>query len=123
MDVGEVVDRLFERFAAGRFGAIVTVQDRESEDRWVQLCDNSINLPHPADVPPDELLEPLDLFGDLPWEVESWEPNSYATIDWGPVGDDGETAAMAAALKGALERVLVHLGLPADSERWAVTEG
>ncbi|GAA2682082.1 MULTISPECIES: hypothetical protein [Actinosynnema] len=123
MEPREVVDRLFERFAAGRFDAIITVQDRESEDRWVQLRGNSINLPHLTDVPPDELLEPLDLFGDLPWEVESWEPNGYATIDWGPVGDDGETAAMATALTAALGRLLAHLGLPADSERWVVTEG
>ncbi|AXX32458.1 hypothetical protein KCV87_30240 [Actinosynnema pretiosum subsp. pretiosum] len=119
MEPRAVVDRLFERIAAGRFDTTITVQDRERDDRWVQLRGNSINLPHPSTTPPVELLGPLDLFGDLPWEVESWEPDGYATIDWGPVGANGE----AAALTTALERLLRHLGLPADSERWEVAEG
>ncbi|MET8824631.1 hypothetical protein ABZX40_03375 [Streptomyces sp. NPDC004610] len=115
-----VVQRLFEELEAEHFDFTITLADREDERRWLQLRGNMINLAHPYTDPPEAIL-PSGLFGTVSWDVVSWEPGSYATIDWGTdsTGRD-ERLALTELLTRLLEH---HLALPADSERWVVEEG
>ncbi|MFB7014488.1 MULTISPECIES: hypothetical protein [unclassified Streptomyces] len=118
-----IVDRLFEQIEAEYFDFTITVSDSGAPERWLQLRGNSINVPYPHNGPPEEVLLAFDIFGNLPWDVDSWEAGRYVTVDWGPSGKAtepmGERLALAAVLTRMLEN---YLGLPVDSEQWVIVE-
>ncbi|MFE5853604.1 hypothetical protein ACFQ61_10375 [Streptomyces sp. NPDC056500] len=143
LDPTLLVARLFEQIAAEDFDFTVTASDREDESRWLQLRGNSINLPYPYADEPQGVLSAFDVFGSVSWSVESWQPNGYVTIDWGPpatgplllndndnnyndnynneYGDEQDEKAMLATVVGRL--ATNYLRLPIDSGRWTVKEG
>jgi hypothetical protein len=126
LDTSHIVGRLFDEIAAEYFDFTITVQDRELADRWLQLRGNSINLPYPHDGKPEEVLSDLDfndIFGGVEWHVDDWTADSSVTVDWGPLGHPTDHAAERDVLAAIVKRLLEkYLGLPADSERWVVSE-
>ncbi|MEU0986740.1 hypothetical protein [Streptomyces sp. NPDC005953] len=150
LDPTLLVTRLFEQIAAENFDFTVTASDSEDESRWLQLRGNSINLPYPYADEPQGVLSAFDMFGSLWWSVESWQPNGYVTIDWGPpatgplplnenennngngngtdtdtdnneYGNEQDEKAILATVVGRL--AMNYLRLPIDSGRWTVEEG
>jgi hypothetical protein len=126
LDIPHIIGRLFDEIAAEYFDFTVTIEDSEKADRWLQLRGNSINLPYPHDGKPEQVLADLgftDIFGTVDWYVDDWTAGSSVTIDWGPLGHPTDQTAerdvLAAIVAGILEK---YLGLPADSERWTVSE-
>lgn len=92
--------------------------------------------PYPYADEPQGVLSAFDVFGSVSWSVESWQPNGYVTIDWGPPetgalalneNDDHEyedeqgEQAILATVVGRL--ATNYLRLPIDSGRWTVKEG
>lgn len=126
LDTSHIVGRLFDEIAAEYFDFTITVQDREKADRWLQLRGNSINLPYPHNGKPEEVLSDLgfnDIFGSVEWYVDDWASNSSVTIDWGPLGHPTDHAAERDVLAAIVTRLLEkYLELPADSERWVISE-
>lgn len=126
LDTSHIVGRLFDEIAAEYFDFTITIEDREKADRWLQLRGNSINLPYPHDGKPEEVLSDLgftDIFGSVGWYVDDWTPGSSVTIDWGPLGHPTDQAAERDVLAAIVTRLLKqYLGLPADSERWVLSE-
>lgn len=126
LDTSHIVGRLFDEIAAEYFDFTITVQDREKADRWLQLRGNSINLPYPHNGKPEEVLSDLgftDIFGSVDWYVDDWTADSSVTIDWGPLGHPTDHAAERNVLAAIVTRLLEkYLGLPADSERWVISE-
>ncbi|MFJ3706282.1 MULTISPECIES: hypothetical protein [Streptomyces] len=118
-----IVDRLFEQIEAEHFDFTITVTDSMAPERWLQLRGNSINVPYPHHGPPEEVLPAFDMFGSVPWNVDSWEADRHVTVDWGPpdtgTGLVGGRIDLAPVLARMLEN---YLGLPIDSERWTVVE-
>ena len=125
LNAHHIADRLFEQIATERFDVTITVSDSGAPERWLRLRGNSINLPHPHNGSPEEVLPAFDIFRNLPWGVDSWEAGRYVTVtvDWGPPGKATESMGQRIAIGIVLERMLEnYLGLPVDSERWFVVE-
>lgn len=126
LDIPHIIGRLFDEIAAEYFDFTITVEDRETASRWLQLRGNSVNLPYPHNGEPKEVLSDLgfaDIFGSVDWYVDDWAAGSSVTIDWGSLGQPTDHAAERDVLAGIVARLLEkYLGLPADSERWVVSE-
>ena len=118
LDTPHVVGRLFDQLAAEYFDFTITITDREWANRWLQLRGNSINLPYPHNGKPEEVLADRgfdEIFGDVDWYVDDWAARGFVTVGWGPV----EQPELAAIIGRLVDK---YLGLPADSDRWVVSE-